>query len=220
MWQIITGSRWHTTGWLYILDIFVKLHRTHLSDSCLYFFLALYASGSHMSPLTYHPIPTMAKPKPTTPPAPAAARFSRSAARSSRSAAQSGCSTARSGWRLHESAWIDMHHPIRPLRLPPDLTGAALSMPRLCMRRLLAVLAAQLGTPRGRCDEHSGKFPSIMKPRFNRPVEERNQFWRLMLAGFWHDALPASAATWNMHTTQPKYFAPTCSEVVNLTGLL
>jgi hypothetical protein len=28
------------------------------------------------------------------------------------------------------------------------------------------------------------------------------------------------AATWNLHTTQPKYFAPTCIEVVNLTGLL
>jgi hypothetical protein len=30
----------------------------------------------------------------------------------------------------------------------------------------------------------------------------------------------ASAATWNLHTTQQKYFAPTCSEVVNLTCLL
>jgi hypothetical protein len=30
----------------------------------------------------------------------------------------------------------------------------------------------------------------------------------------------APAATWNLHTTQPKYFAPTCSEVFNLTGLL
>jgi hypothetical protein len=30
----------------------------------------------------------------------------------------------------------------------------------------------------------------------------------------------APAATWNLHTTQPKYFAPTSSEVVNLTGLL
>jgi hypothetical protein len=28
------------------------------------------------------------------------------------------------------------------------------------------------------------------------------------------------AATWNLHITQPKYFAPTYSEVVNLTGLL
>jgi hypothetical protein len=74
---------------------------------------------------------------------------------------------------------------------------------------VLAVLAAQLGTPRGRCDEHSGKFPSIVKSRFNRPVGERNHFWRLMLAGFWQGALSASAATWNQHTTQPKYFAPT-----------
>jgi hypothetical protein len=30
----------------------------------------------------------------------------------------------------------------------------------------------------------------------------------------------APAATWNLHTTQPKYFAPTSSEVGNLTGLL
>jgi hypothetical protein len=30
----------------------------------------------------------------------------------------------------------------------------------------------------------------------------------------------APTATWNLHTTQPKYFAPTCSEVVNLIGLL
>jgi hypothetical protein len=85
---------------------------------------------------------------------------------------------------------------------------------------LLAVLAAQLGTPRGRCDEHNDKFPSIMKPRFNRPVGGKNHFWRLMLAGFWQGALPASTAMWNLHTTQPKYFAPTCSEIFNLTGLM
>jgi hypothetical protein len=30
----------------------------------------------------------------------------------------------------------------------------------------------------------------------------------------------APAATWHLHTTQPKYFASTSSEVVNLTGLL
>jgi hypothetical protein len=30
----------------------------------------------------------------------------------------------------------------------------------------------------------------------------------------------APAAIWNLYTTQPKYFAPTYSEVVNLTGLL
>jgi hypothetical protein len=33
-------------------------------------------------------------------------------------------------------------------------------------------------------------------------------------------AMSAPAATWNLHTTQPKYFAPTYSEVVNLIGLL
>jgi hypothetical protein len=30
----------------------------------------------------------------------------------------------------------------------------------------------------------------------------------------------AAAATWNLHTTQPKYFCPTSSEVINLIGLL
>jgi hypothetical protein len=33
-------------------------------------------------------------------------------------------------------------------------------------------------------------------------------------------AMSVPAATWILHTTQPKYFAPTYSEVVNLTGLL
>jgi hypothetical protein len=63
-------------------------------------------------------------------------------------------------------------------------------------------------------------FSLVIKPKFNRPVGERNHFWRLMLTGFWQGALPAPAATWNLHTTQPRYFGPTCSEVVNLTGLL
>jgi hypothetical protein len=94
-----------------------------------------------------------------------------------------------------------------------------------------AVLAAQLGTPRGRYDEHSSKFPSVMKPRFIEPVGERTNFRRLMLTGlviapdnlYMAPYLVRSfalAATWNLHTTQPKYFAPTNSEVVNLTGLL
>jgi hypothetical protein len=38
--------------------------------------------------------------------------------------------------------------------------------------------------------------------------------------GVFDGAVSAPAATWNLHTTQPRYFAPTCSEVVNLTGLL
>jgi hypothetical protein len=70
-----------------------------------------------------------------------------------------------------------------------------------------------------------------MKPRFIEPVGERTNFRRLMLAGLatapdnlymapYLGRSFAPAATWNLHTTQPKYFAPTCSEVVNLTGLL
>jgi hypothetical protein len=70
-----------------------------------------------------------------------------------------------------------------------------------------------------------------MKLRFIEPVGERTNFRMLMLAGL--VSVPdnlymtpylgrsfALAAMWNLHTTQPKYFAPTYSEVVNLTGLL
>jgi hypothetical protein len=80
-------------------------------------------------------------------------------------------------------------------------------------------------------DEHSSKSSLSMKPRFIEPVEERTNFRRLMLAGLATapdnlDMAPylgrsfAPTTTWNLHTTQPKYFAPTYSEVVNLTGLL
>jgi hypothetical protein len=70
-----------------------------------------------------------------------------------------------------------------------------------------------------------------MKPKFIEPVEERTNFRRLMLAGLatapdnlymapYLGRSFAPVATWNLHTTQPKYFVPTYSEVVNLTGLL
>jgi hypothetical protein len=70
-----------------------------------------------------------------------------------------------------------------------------------------------------------------MKPRFIKPVGKRTNFRRLMLAGFatapdnlymvpYLGRSFAPAATWNMHTTQPKYFAPTYIEVINLTRLL
>jgi hypothetical protein len=70
-----------------------------------------------------------------------------------------------------------------------------------------------------------------MIPRFIEPVGERTNFRRLMLAGLattpenlymapYLGRSFAPAAIWNLHTTQPKYFAPTYSEAVNLTGLL
>jgi hypothetical protein len=70
-----------------------------------------------------------------------------------------------------------------------------------------------------------------MKPRFIELVGERTNFRRLMLASFatapdnlymapYLGRSFAPAATWNLHTTQPKYFAPTYSEVINLIDLL
>jgi hypothetical protein len=93
------------------------------------------------------------------------------------------------------------------------------------------VEGTQLGTPRGSYDEHSSKSSLSMKPRFIEPVGQRTNFQRLMLAGLviapdnlymapYLGRSFAPAATWNLHTTQAKYFAPTYSEVVNLTGLL
>jgi hypothetical protein len=86
-------------------------------------------------------------------------------------------------------------------------------------------------TPRGRYDEHIGKFPSVQNQGLIEPVGERTNFRRLMLAGlatapdnlYMAPYLGRSSApvpTWNLHTTQPKYFTPISSEVVNLTGLL
>jgi hypothetical protein len=70
-----------------------------------------------------------------------------------------------------------------------------------------------------------------MKPRFIEPVGKGTNFRRLMLTGL--ATAPdnlymaphlgrsfAPAATWNLHTTQPKYFAPNNTKVVNLTILL
>jgi hypothetical protein len=92
-------------------------------------------------------------------------------------------------------------------------------------------MTAQLGTPRGRYDKHSSKSSLSMKARFIEPVGERTNFGRLMLSSFrtapdnlymvpYLGRSFAPAATWNLHTTQPKYFTPTYSEVINLTGLL
>jgi hypothetical protein len=74
-------------------------------------------------------------------------------------------------------------------------------------------------------------LPSVMIPRFNQPVGERKHFRRLLLANFGNgtrlfvddaylDVASALAATWNLHTIQPRYFATTYSEVINLTILL
>jgi hypothetical protein len=50
---------------------------------------------------------------------------------------------------------------------------------------LLAVLAAQLGTPRERYDEHIGKFLSIVKPRFNRPIGKKKPLLKVDASWLW-----------------------------------
>jgi hypothetical protein len=65
--------------------------------------------------------------------------------------------------KCFDGAWLTWELLLKSLATAPE-------------KCLLAVQAAQLGTPRGRCDEHSGKFSSIMKPRFNQPVGERKHF--------------------------------------------
>jgi hypothetical protein len=70
-----------------------------------------------------------------------------------------------------------------------------------------------------------------MKPRFNRtsrrkkPLPKVDASWlgdgsKQFVYGAYLGVALAPAAMWNLHTTQPKYFAPISSEVVNLTGLL
>jgi hypothetical protein len=69
-----------------------------------------------------------------------------------------------------------------------------------------------------------------MKPRFNRsrrkkPLPKVDASWlgdgsRQFVYGAYLGIGLQPTATWNLHTTQSKYFAPTSSEVVNLTGLL
>ena len=50
--------------------------------------------------------------------------------------------------------------------------------PRQQRQKILMVLdGSGWETPRGGCDEHSGKFSLSKKPRFNRPVGERRDFW-------------------------------------------
>jgi hypothetical protein len=70
-----------------------------------------------------------------------------------------------------------------------------------------------------------------MKPRCNQTSRRKKSLlkvgasWlgdgsRKFVYGAYLGVALAPGATWNLHTTQPKYFVPTCSEVANLTGLL
>jgi hypothetical protein len=69
----------------------------------------------------------------------------------------------------------------------------------------------------------TASLPSVRNQGLIEPVGERTKFRRLMLAGLaiapgylymapYLGSSFAPEATWNLHATQPKYFAPTYSE--------
>jgi hypothetical protein len=77
----------------------------------------------------------------------------------------------------------------------------------------------------------TASLSSIRNQGLIKTVGERTNFRRLMLAGLaiapdnlymvpYLGPSFAPSTTWNLHKTQPKYYAPTCSEVINLTALL
>jgi hypothetical protein len=49
----------------------------------------------------------------------------------------------------------------------------------------IAVLASQLGTPRGRYDEHIGKFSLSIKPRFNRTSRRKKPLLKVDASWLW-----------------------------------
>jgi hypothetical protein len=71
-----------------------------------------------------------------------------------------------------------------------DVGASSSSIPGNGARKELDVrsVSYQLGTPRGRYDEHNNKFSLSKKPSFNRPVGEQNNFRRLLLANFGNDS--------------------------------
>jgi hypothetical protein len=83
-----------------------------------------------------------------------------------------------------------------------------------CVPKWWCVVGTQLGTPSGRYDEHSTKFPSVVNQGLIGPVGESQTS-----EGWWSLAsrqlrtiymVPrlglcfAPAATWNLHTIQPR----------------
>jgi hypothetical protein len=72
-------------------------------------------------------------------------------------------------------------------------------------------LATQLGTPRGRYNEHSGKFPSVQNQGLIEPVGERNHFQRLLLAGL---AMLQTICLWRLLIRLKRIYNFLCSMLV------
>ena len=78
------------------------------------------------------------------------------------------------------------------------------TVPEILDGALMLDVGHFVGTPRERCDEHNNKFPSV-ETEVIEPVGGRKH-------------LKGVASNVETCTTQTQDFAPTNSEVVNLTG--
>jgi hypothetical protein len=94
---------------------------------------------------------------------------------------------------------------------------------------MMMIITRQLGTPSGRCDEHSSKFFPQLETKVLSIRRGADKRLKVMLASLRQlrtiyraprPSFALRAATWNLHTTQPSTLFPTYDEVVNLTSLL
>src|SRR4051812_33496698 len=79
------------------------------------------------------------------------------------------------------------------------------------------MLVALLGTPRGRRDEHSNKFPSIKIPRLSSS-RRKASLLKVLQADNGSAPPPASEKRGNLHTNNQNTLPQLFNEVVNLTG--
>src|SRR3954462_11889819 len=78
-------------------------------------------------------------------------------------------------------------------------------------------VVALLGTPRGRRDEHSSKFPLIKIPRLSTS-RIKASLLKVLLTDSGRAPPPASEQRGNLHTNNQDTLPQLFSEVVNLTG--
>jgi hypothetical protein len=126
-------------------------------------------------------------------------------------------------WTYHGPVFCEKGRAFSPSRATNQLSAA--TRPASCC--MIGGASHPVGNPKRKVWWHISKFPSVWNQGLIKPVAETNHFWRLMLADLatlqticlWHLSGRSStpAATWNLHTTQPKYFAPTSIERLSIS---
>ena len=65
----------------------------------------------------------------------------------------------------------------------------------------------------------AARFSLRKKPRFDQTSRRKKSLLKVKVADVGRVHYRCQQRTWNLHSTQPSYFAPQNSQVVNLTGL-